>query len=413
MGQAGAGLPRATGISRARFLGGLASAGVAAAVLPAGVANASGGRPGLRHRGVVYTVGEGEKPGTAFSAARMRRDLRAIRDELHADTVDVTGDGVERLTATAAEAAERGLRVWLQPTLGDVPARDVLDHLAETGRFAERLRRQGAAVELSVGCEFWLFVPGIVPGDTALERIRNLLDGQVDPVAMQRRLGRFTAKAAAVGRSVFRGKLSYAAAQDDVVDWRLFDVIGIDYYSYFADEGDRSGKVGNAHYARELRRHLRWGKPLAITEFGTCAYVGAPETAGMGWDVVDHDKRPEEIKGHLVRSERTQAEYLVRLLDVFSSLGLYAAMAFEFVTPDAPHRPGDPRHDLDMASYALTKTIEDRPYDPASGWHWERKEAFHALARRYACERGRTTGVGAGVGAGAGAGLGVGSGSRP
>ncbi|MFF4685237.1 abortive phage infection protein [Streptomyces sp. NPDC001307] len=385
-------MQRTKGIKRAQFLAGLASAGLAAAVLPAGEARAtqgSSGQPrgaqrGLRHHGVVYTVGEGETPGTAFSAARMRKDIRAIRDELHADTVDVTGDGVERLTATAAEAAERGLRVWLQPTLGDVPERDILEHLAETGRFAERLRRQGAAVDLSVGCEFWLFVPGIVPGETVFERIRNLRDGTVDPVAVQRRLDRFTAKAAAVGRSVFHGRLSYAAAQDDEVDWRLFDIVGIDYYSYFPHKAD---------YLRELSRYLRWGKPLAITEFGTCAYVGAPRTAGMGWDVVDFDKKPPEIKGDLVRSERTQAACLMQLLDVFSSMDLYAVMAFEFVTPDAPHRPGDPRHDLDMASYAVTKTIEDRPDAPDSGWHWEPKEAFHALARRYRHARtGRRSG---------------------
>ncbi|MER5549819.1 abortive phage infection protein [Streptomyces sp. NPDC002589] len=375
-------MQRTKGIKRAQFVAGMASAGLAAAVLPAGRARAAqggsgqlrGAHGGLRHHGVVYTVGAGETPGTAFSAARMRKDIRAIRDELHADTVDVTGDGVERLTATAAEAAEQGLRIWLQPTLGDAPERDILEHLAETGRFAERLRRHGAAVDLSVGCEFWLFVPGIVPGADVFERIRNLLDGTVDPVAMQRRLDRFTAKAAAVGRSVFHGPLSYAAAQDDKVDWRLFDIMGIDYYSYFPHKAD---------YIRELSRYRRWGKPLAITEFGTCAYVGAPRTAGMGWDIVDRGKTPPEIKGDLVRSERTQATYLMRLLDAFSSTDLYAAMAFEFVTPDAPHRPGDPRHDLDMASYAITKTLKDRPDDPASGWHWEPKEAFHALAHRY------------------------------
>ncbi|MBL1086896.1 abortive phage infection protein [Streptomyces actinomycinicus] len=371
-------MQKPAGITRARFLAGTASAGLAATLIPSGTARAAEGRPGLRHRGVVYTVGAGETPGTAFSTARMRRDIRVIRDGLHADTVDVTGDGVERLTATAAEAAERGLRVWLQPTLGDVPERDILEHLAETGRFAERLRRQGAAVDLSVGCEFWLYVPGIVPGDNVFERIRNLQDGHVDPVAMQRRLDRFTARAAAVGRSVFHGRLSYAAAQEDQVDWRLFDIVGIDYYSYFTDE---------TAYVRDLSRYLRWGKPLAVTEFGTCAYVGAPETAGMGWDVVDRGKHPEEIKGYLVRSERTQATYLLQLVDAFSSLGLYAAMAYEFVTPDAPHRPGDPLHDLDMASYSITKTVQDRPFDPASDWHWEPKEAFHALARRYARER--------------------------
>ncbi|MEC7053841.1 hypothetical protein RFN57_16300 [Streptomyces violaceochromogenes] len=36
-----------------------------------------------------------------------------------------------------------------------------------------------------------------------------------------------------------------------------------------------------------------------------------------------------------------------------------------------------------MASYALTKVIEDRPDSPASDWHGEPKEAFRAVARRY------------------------------
>jgi hypothetical protein len=379
-------MEKTKGINRARFLAGAAALG-AAAVLPAGRAEAAGRRAGalghrtgadgrgLRRRGVVYTVGAGETPATAFSTARMRADLRAIRDRLHADTVDVTGDGVDRLTATAAEAAERGLHVWLQPTLGDVPERDILEHLAETGRFAERLRRQGASVDLSVGCEFWLFVPGIVPGDTVLERIENLKKGTVDWELTQRRLDRFTARAAKVGRSVFRGRLSYAAAQDDSVDWSLFDVVGIDYYASFREP--------DAH-VRQLKEYLRWGKPLAITEFGSCAYVGAPEAGGMGWDIVDYTKEPPEIKGDLVRSERVQAAYLTGLLDVFESMGLYAAMAFEFVTPDAPHRPDAPRLDLDLASYAITKPLKDRPDDPDSGWHWEPKEAFHALARRYA-----------------------------
>ncbi|MFI6008934.1 abortive phage infection protein [Streptomyces sp. NPDC051243] len=366
------------GISRAGFLAGAAAVGLAGAVSPAGQAATTGtGRRGLKHRGVVYTLGAGETPGTAWSAARMREDVRAIRDDLHADTLDVTGDGVERLTATAAEAAERGLHVWLQPTLGDLPEREILESIAECGRFAERLRRQGASVDFSVGCEFWLFVPGIVPGETVLERVDNLQKGTVDMAGMQRRLARFTAKAAGVGRSVFHGRLSYAAAQDEEfepVDWNLFDVVGIDYYSYHREP---------AAYVSELKRHLRWGKPLAITEFGTCAYVGAPETAGMGWYVVDYDKTPPEIKGDLVRSERTQAAYLADLLGVFESMNLYAAMAFEFVTPDAPHRPDNPRFDLDLASYSITKAVKDCPDDPASDWHWEPKQAFRAVARHY------------------------------
>ncbi|WP_436767146.1 abortive phage infection protein [Streptomyces sp. URMC 123] len=326
---------------------------------------------------MCYTLGAGETPGTAWSATRMRQDVRAIRRDLHANSLKVTGDGVERLTATAAQAAEHGLHIWMEPTLGDRPEREILEHMAECGRFAERLRRQGAEVDFSVGCEFRLFVPGIVPGADVLERIENLQNGTVDWEHMRRELRRFIARAARIGRSVFSGRLSYASAQGDEVDWNLFDIVGVDYYSSHPDR---------AAYVRELREYLRWGKPLAITEFGTCTYEGAPERGGMGWAVVDHSKQPPEIIGDPVRSEATQAAYLTELLDVFESMGLYAAMAFEFVTPDAPHRP-EPRYDLDMASYAIVKPIRDDPDDPASDWHWEPKEAFHALARRYACAR--------------------------
>ncbi|MEU5163962.1 abortive phage infection protein [Streptomyces sp. NPDC020875] len=381
------------GLSRAGFLAGMGglgavalgiggTAGAAATPLgrippgrpaPTGPAGATG-RRGVRYRSVCYTLLDGESPGTAWSARRMRHDIRAVARDLHANSVKVTGDGVDRIAATSTEAAEHGLHIWVEPTLSDRPQRETLEHLAESGRHAEALRRQGADVQLSVGCEFWLLVPGIVPGATVLDRIETLRNGTYDPVDTQRKLDDFTARAAKVGRRVFRGRLSYAAAQSDEVDWRLFDIVGIDYYSYFPRP---------EQYARELRRYLRWGKPLAITEFGTCTYEGAPAAGGMGWDLVDYGKNPPEIIGDPVRSERTQARYLTGLLDVFEGLGLYAAMAFEFLTADAPHRPDSPRHDLDLASYAIVKPFRNDPADPASDWHWEPKEAFRALAARY------------------------------
>lgn len=364
------------GISRAEFLGMAAAVG-GGMLLPAAGAAANASRRGITFRGVVYDVSEGETPATTWSATRMRRDIRVIRHELQANAVKVTGSGVARLAATAVEAAERGLHVWLEPTLGDLPAPQILDHLAETGRCAERLRRQGAGVHLSVGCEFLLYVPGIVPGDNVLERIENLLSGNFDPERMVRSLHRFTARAAAVGRSVFHGPLTYAAAEDEDVDWDLFDVVGLDYYAHFRRR---------AHYVRDLRRHLRPGKPLAIMEFGTCTFKGAPEQGGMGWNVVDYTKEPPETKGDLVRSEPTQARYLTDVLNAFELMQLYSAFAYTFVSPDAEHHP-EPRYDLDMASYAIVKPIKDRPGDPASGWHWEPKEAFWALARAYGAAR--------------------------
>ncbi|MFG6201103.1 hypothetical protein [Nonomuraea sp. JJY05] len=300
----------------------------------------------------------------------MRTDIRTIRDRLHANTLAVFGDGVDRLKATASEAAERGLHVYLQPRLGDRPQREILEHLAETGRHAERLRRQGARVILSVGCEFVLFVPGIVPGDNAVERIENLSKGKADPKRLRQRLADFINRSAAVGRSVFQGPLTYGAADGDQVDWNLFDIVSVNYYSYFRR---RSG------YVKELAAYQRWGKPVLVSECGACTYEGAPKAGGMAWQVVDYSKPQEEVVGNLVRSERTQADYLSTVLEVFDSMNLYGAMVYQFVTPDAPHRR-EPRLDLDMASYSLVKTIKDSP----SRWHWEPKQSFHAVARQFA-----------------------------
>jgi hypothetical protein len=369
-------------ISRARFLARAAALGAGTAVTPtisAGWAQAhqSGAAVtarGLTYRGVGYEVADGGTPVTGWKSARMRTDMRVISDELHANSVSVFGDGVKRLSATASEAAERGLHVWLQPRMADVPRREILDHLAEVGKHAEELRRQGAQVHLSVGAEFVLFVPGIVPGGDALERIENLTSGNVDFARVQRRLEHFIAQAARVGRSVFKGQLTYGAAQDDDVDWALFDIVSVDYYSSFPRRAD---------YVRELKRYRRWGKPVAITEFGTCTYKGAPRRGGMAWDVVDYERRPAQIIGHLVRSEDTQARYLTRLLGVFESMGLYAAIVYNFVTPDNPHRP-NPRYDLDLASYSVVKAIWKTRDRPTADWHWEPKQAFHALAEQFA-----------------------------
>jgi hypothetical protein len=242
------------------------------------------------------------------------------------------------------------------------------------GKHAQEMRRQGARVHLSVGAEFFLFVPGIVPGDDPLERIQNITSGKVDLKRVERRLNRFIARAAKVGRSVFKGKLSYGAAQDDKVDWSLFDIVGVDYYSSFRRPQD---------HIRELRKFRRWGKPVAITEFGTCPYRGAPRRGGMAWDIIDQEKRPPQIIGNLVRSEATQARYLTRLLDVFESMGLYAAMAYTFVVADAPFDP-NPRYDMDLASYGVVKAIWKTRTKPTAGWYWEPKQAFQALAERYA-----------------------------
>ncbi|KUF18935.1 hypothetical protein [Streptomyces silvensis] len=379
-------------LTRGSFLAGAAAAGAGALVGTAlsgqaaagaravgeGAATAGRAARGLTYRGVMYECQDGETPHTGWDRARMRSDLRVVAHDLHANSVVAFGTGVERLAATAAEAAERGLHVWLQPRLADLPERQILDHLAETGREAERLRKQGARVYLSVGCEFILFVPGIVPGDNAVERVQNMLAGNWNPEEAQRKLDRLVPLAARTGRRVFHGPLTYGAAFGDKVDWDLFDLVSVNYYAYFADPQG---------YVKELAPYRAWGKPVAITECGTCTFEGAPQAGGMGWDVVDYDKPEPEIRPGVRRSERVQAQYLTEVLDVYERMDLHAAMVYQFVTPDAPHRR-ERRHDLDIASYGLVKPRWRTEDDPTSRWYWEPKESFHAVARHFAARAG-------------------------
>ncbi len=88
-----------------------------------------------------------------------------------------------------------------------------------------------------------------------------------------------------------------------------------------------------------------------------------------------------------MRSERTQADHLTNMLSIFESEGLYSASWYSFISPDVPHAPSDPIHDLDTASFGLVKVIRERHNDPASPYRWEPKKSFHALARHNAAAR--------------------------
>ena len=90
----------------------------------------------------------------------------------------------------------------------------------------------------------------------------------------------------------------------------------------------------------------------------------------MNWFAV-----PPRVRDGHVRDETTQAAYLAELVDLYAAHGVHGCFVFTFAMPDFPHRPEDPEHDLDMAGFGVVKVTADG---------WERKAAFHELARRYA-----------------------------
>ncbi|MDX6258877.1 MAG: hypothetical protein QOH84_565 [Kribbellaceae bacterium] len=166
----------------------------------------------------------------------MRGEIRAVREGLNANWVSVYGSDVQRLRETAEEALRTGLKVSVQPRAFDQPQVEALEQLRQTARELERLRkRYEPEAILVIGCEFMLFTPGIVPGADFYERVEYLTKGEFDMAELQRKLSVYVAKAVKVARSNFKGRITYGAASDlEEIDWKLFDIVGLDYYSYHA-----------------------------------------------------------------------------------------------------------------------------------------------------------------------------------
>ena len=368
-------------INRAQFLQRAAALGLLATttgIISAATASA-GGRPKLRLRGVAYDTGTGfggDDSRLLWRTHLMRGEIHAIRHRLHANWVSIYGSDVRRLVDTATAALEEGLTVSIQPRSFDEPQADELEKLRKVAIEAERLRRRhDQEVILVVGCEFMLFTPGIVPGADFFERVEYLSKGEFDWAELQRKFRAFTARMVKVARSNFKGRITYGAASDlEPVDWSLFDIVGLDYYSYHTNPAD---------HTKELAPFRRWGKPILILEFGCCTFTGAAGLGGMGWDIVDYSGDVPVIPPRYVRDEQEQADHLVNMLGVFAGEGFLGASPYTFISPDAPHRPHDRPQDEDIAAFSLCKVLRVHDADPASPYRWEPKKAFHAVSAFY------------------------------
>ncbi|NUS00571.1 MAG: abortive phage infection protein [Kribbellaceae bacterium] len=377
-------------INRAQFLalgaasaaaGITAQASVAAADAQAtaavGGAQAAATPSRLTLRGVAYDTGGGSDDSRArWRHSIMRGEIHAIRHRLHANWVSIYGSDVRRLIDTATVALEAGLTVSIQPRSFDEPPAVELEKLRQVAVEAERLRKcYDREVILVVGCEFMLFTPGIVPGTDFFERVEYLTKGGFDMAVLQRRFRAFTARMVKVARSHFHGRITYGAASDlEQVDWSIFDLVGLDYYSYHARAVD---------HAKELAPFRRWQKPILILEFGCCTFTGAAKLGGMGWDIVDYSGDVPVIPPQYVRDEQEQADHLAHMLRIFADQGFLGASPYTFISPDAPHRPHDRPHDEDMAAFSLCKVLRYDDTDPASAYRWLPKKSFRAVSRMY------------------------------
>ncbi|GAA3821783.1 hypothetical protein GCM10022226_47650 [Sphaerisporangium flaviroseum] len=333
-------------------------------------------------KGINYDTGflpGGTSSREDFDPETVRREMQIIAQDLHCNAVRISGGLPERLSVAGRYAAEAGLAVWFSPFPCELGREELLPLFADCAERAEELRSGGAEVVLVTGCEMTMFASGFLPGETYRQRMELLRSSMTRPwlwlkiARMSGQLNGFLAETAAVVRERFGGRVTYASAPWERVDWKLFDIVSIDTYR------DRRNA---SRYGKGLRSHLRHGKPVVATEFGTCAYKGAGDRGGMAWAISDRSVEPHRLTGDYQRDESEQVTYLRELLSSFEKEGLDGAFWFTFAGYGHPHRP-EPLYDLDMASYGVVKVLEDRKGTAYPDMNWEPKQVFHALATTY------------------------------
>ncbi|MFE2758010.1 hypothetical protein ACFXGA_39010 [Actinosynnema sp. NPDC059335] len=337
----------------------------------------------MRGKGIAYDTGfvtNGRNSRESFDPDVVRRELTIIRDDLHCTAVHVVGGDPERLELASRCAADLGLEVWFSPYPLDLTSAEVLSLFTDCAQRAERLRRDGAEVVFVAGVELSIMNRGFLPGETLERRLELLLsrpEGRAERMAEAgARLDDFLREAVPAVRARFGGRVTYACIPFERVDWALFDIVSVELI--------RSAEVAD-RYREAVRGLVAQGKPVAITGFGTATWRGSGDVAPRSMEIVEHDEagNPVRLTGDYVRDEEGQAAYLRELLEIFDAEGVDSAFAYLFALYSHPHRPDDPRRDLDLASFGVVKVLEGRNGDTYPDLPWEPKAAFAALADHY------------------------------
>jgi hypothetical protein len=338
----------------------------------------------MRIWGINYDTGltlDGRSTRPTFREDDVRRDIGVIAENLHATAIRVSGEDLERLEVAGRYALERGLELWFSPTSYNLAPDAFLDLIARCAERAECLRARGAVVAV-LGGEISLFGSGFVPGHDLASRVATMVDPATwaDPdrmAAMQagfqlaKDVQRSCVRAA---RAAFQGPVTYASGAWEEVEWDHFDIVSVDAYR----------DAANARtYREQIRGYRRYGKPVAIAEFGCCTYTGAADAGGSGWQILDPASSAPALVGTHRRDESEQVRYFDDLIEIFDAERVDAAFWFSFAAFALPHRD-DPAADLDLASYGVVAVLDD----PSAGHTgWRRKQVFDTIAANYGRRR--------------------------
>jgi len=342
----------------------------------------------MRNYGINYDTGitaDGDCSRKHFDDVVVQRELQIIASDLHATAVRVTGDDPERLAKAGQRALAAGLELWFSPVPVDLEPGALPGFFARCAAEAERLRwSYEGRVVLVTGCEMSLWCAGFLPGgasvrgriaamtDPGLQRKPDVMAAVVSGLERAREALRDIVRAA---RETFAGRVTYAAAPWETVNWDLFDLVSVDLYR------DNTNAAG---YRDALRSYKHFGKPVAVTEFGCCTYRGAADRGGMGMMIVDQDTDPPVIRGTYERDEQEQVRHLHDMLPIYETEDIDSAFWFSFAGFEYTRHRTDPHRDYDLASFGIVAVLDHGRGTTYPEMTWEPKQVFHALAAAYA-----------------------------
>jgi hypothetical protein len=222
-----------------------------------------------------------------------------------------------------------------------------------------------------------------LPGETIDARMTGLF-GEPDKrqekmASASDRLNHFFADIVPRIRSVFSGRITYAAVPTERVDWELFDIVALELI--------RTDQIADGFEQTVARIVKQYDKPVAMTGFGTATWAGSGARAARSMEALECDDSgtPVRVRAGYDRDEPGQARYLSEVLAAFDRAGVDSAFVFLFALYNLPHRPdGDPRDDLDRGSLGIVKVYEDRRGETYPDLPWEPKLAFSAVKDSYA-----------------------------
>jgi hypothetical protein len=335
-------------------------------------------------RGINYDVGtpfrKGRLSRPGFDETIVRKEIEIIRNDLRCDSIRISGYDPDRLSKASEFALEQGLQVWFSPVCVDATQEEALEYLTACAVAAEQLRKKRCDLIFVIGCEYSLFLKGIIKGNTLDERIKRMFNPAgiiLNSLGLRKaisiRLNSFLKTATEKVREHFTGRLSYASGIWENVDWRLFDIVGIDHYR---------ASYNKSSYVKQLSGYYKFNKPVAVLEFGCCTYRGAENKGGAGWAIIETTNGRPVLKGNYVRDESVQADHIMELLEIFENEKLYSVFVFTFINPSLKFN-SDPRYDLDMASYGIVKPVDDTDAGSYKNLPWKPKDAFNRLAVYY------------------------------